>query len=468
MSNSLLSQPYRYLAILDFEATCDEPRTPDPQEIIEFPLVCIDTSAPDCPIVAEFHTYVKPVHHPKLSQFCNKLTGIKQDQVDLAPTFPEVLNEFNVSDIQSIARVMIREGFIFKENAQSKSSSGAFNPTSIIGANMTATASNQANGLSKNIHLVAPDKASPVEKKTKSPKAKAPPPPLPFCGNIVDIGANLYNHSFPEADLHKVLEKARTEAHVVDIMLTGTSLKGSREGIRLCRTFNSMENAASRFPKLTCTVGVHPHDAGKALKNPKIMADLRKLISENRDIVVAVGECGLDFDRNFSTPEDQVILFKQQCDLAFELGLPLFLHERSAFEKSLEILSATLSRYPNRTSISGVIHCFTGESEEVLSSYLDLGLHIGITGWVADLRPGRGAGLAAIVNKIPLDRLLVETDCPYLTPRNIKPLPRVNEPALLPHVVKAVADCYGVSTEEIGKRSTENAAKLFGLGGTGL
>ncbi|KAI8852207.1 hypothetical protein BC829DRAFT_460033 [Chytridium lagenaria] len=343
-------------------------------------------------------------------------------------------------NIAAIARALINEGYVFvATGSKNKKVSQPIPSSESVGHNTPKV--KQGEGKGNAIH---------VEGKKKN--QKAPPPPIPFCGNIVDIGANLYNKSFPEHHLPEVLERARRDANVVHIMLTGTSLKGSKEGIEMCKKFNAMDNASERFPKLTCTVGVHPHDAGHALKNPNIIADLRTLILENRDIVVAVGECGLDFDRNFSTPSDQIAMFQQQIDLALDLDLPLFLHERSAFDKTVEMLTTSLSARPQLTSLKGVIHCFTGESEEVVATYLGLGLHIGITGWVADLRPGRGAGLAAIVNKIPLDRLMVETDCPYLTPRNVKPLPKVNEPALLPHVVQAVADCYGLPAEEIGEK----------------
>ncbi|KAJ3100946.1 hypothetical protein HDU97_001830 [Phlyctochytrium planicorne] len=547
-------QTYQYLAVLDFEATCDDKNNPKPQEVIEFPTVLIDTTQPGFPTVAEFHSYVRPVHHPTLTDFCKTLTGIQQAQIDPAPEFLTVLNQFNAfvnshsltnenclfitcgdwdlnkmlpaqlktsnapfpdiltkwcnikkafsefkkvpirgmdgmlthlgeplvgkhhsgiddsRNIASIARRMMESGYVFKVNGSlegakalaERSAAGSLAKAAAV-TTPSSVASSSSSTTPRN-----PPKEKPAangnaqQRQPKANKAKKPPPPLPFCGDIVDIGANLHNHSYPEDKLHEVLERARSEANVKHIMLTGTSLKGSREGIRLCRKFNGMPDAGIKFPKLFCTVGVHPHDAGKALENPNIMKDLRTLIENNRDVVVAMGECGLDFDRNFSTPDDQIVMFKRQVELGLELNLPLFLHERTAFEKTMEILNE--ARNANGLpAISGVIHCFTGESEEVVNAYVALGLHIGITGWVADLRPGRGAGLAAIVNKIPLERLMVETDCPYLTPRNIKPMPKVNEPMLLPHVVQAVADCYGLPPEEIGRRSTENAVGLFKL-----
>jgi TatD DNase family protein len=172
--------------------------------------------------------------------------------------------------------------------------------------------------------------------------------------------------------------------------------------------------------------------------------------------VVAIGETGLDFNRNFSPPDRQIVSFEQHLELACRLKMPLFLHERDAHSTQLEILKPWESR------VTGVIHCFTG-SLTALTNYLDMGFYVGITGWVCDER--RGADLQSIIRHIPLDRLLVETDAPYLLPRTLRPRPKDgrNEPAFLPEVVQGIAAHTAYSYEEIARATTENAATLFGL-----
>jgi TatD DNase family protein len=265
---------------------------------------------------------------------------------------------------------------------------------------------------------------------------------------LIDIGANLTNKRF-DADCEKVLERAR-QAGVANCVVTGTSLDASRQAIALCRQF------AERFPgMLSATVGVHPHDASSW--SAETANQLRQLIADNTDVVVAVGETGLDFNRNFSTPAEQIEAFQGQLELAVALGLPLFLHERDAHSAQLDVLKAVGSKLP-----SAVIHCFTGSSES-LHNYLNLGFYVGITGWICDER--RGAELQNIVIDIPLDRLLVETDCPYLLPRTLTPKPKNNrnEPAYLSEIVATIARCRGQTYAEVAHATRENAARLFNL-----
>ncbi|KAJ3109588.1 hypothetical protein HDU96_007170 [Phlyctochytrium bullatum] len=527
-------QTFRYLAVLDFEATCDQPRTPAPQEIIEFPVVLLDAHAPlHFPTIAEFHTYVRPVHHPTLTPFCTSLTGITQPQVDAAPPFPAVLASFNAFiahhgltpdntlvvtcgdwDLKTMLETQMRRASGWEEErpgvlkrwcnvkksfskwrgVQAMGMDGMLrelglplvgrhhsgiddsrNIASIVREMMRAGYVFAPNGFHGAAPAIPASTASPSQppapKPPRDPKPKPPAPAPqpkkkaeltlpPPCGDLVDIGANLINKAYPESDLPALLIRARL-AGLKHILVTGTSLSVSRQSVALCRRFNAHPDAAS-FPRLWCTVGVHPHDAERALKNPNLVADLRTLIEGARDVVVAVGECGLDFDRNFSTPATQMQAFRAQAELAMELGMPVFLHERAATEAVLGVLREAAGRWPG-TPMRGVIHCFTGETPEIVDAYVGLGLHVGITGWVADMRPGRGEGLAKVVARVPLERLMVETDCPYLVPRNVKPLPRNNEPALLGWVVKAVAERYAVGVEEIARRSTENAVALFGL-----
>jgi len=257
---------------------------------------------------------------------------------------------------------------------------------------------------------------------------------------LVDIGANLTHSSFRE-DLEAVLARAR-DAGVGTICVTGTSLQESRRAIEI----------AEAHPQLYATAGVHPHHAREC--DDATIPALRALAAHPR--VVALGECGLDFNRNYSPHPDQEKWFEAQLDLACEIGKPLFLHSRDALPRFAEVLGARRARLPR-----AVAHCFTGEKAE-LYAYLDLGLYIGITGWICDER--RGAHLLELVREIPRERLLIETDSPYLTPRDLRPQPRArrNEPAFLPHILRTVARALGRTAEEVGDETARNARMLFG------
>ena len=259
---------------------------------------------------------------------------------------------------------------------------------------------------------------------------------------LADIGANLTHSSFRE-DLDAVLARAR-EAGVGIIVVTGTSVEESRRAADLAEAHPQM---------LYATAGVHPHHARDC--NAETIPALRALASHPR--IVAIGECGLDFNRNYSPHPDQEKWFEAQIDLACEIGKPLFLHSRDAHPRFAEVLRSRQGRLP-----AAVAHCFTGEQAE-LRAYLDLGLYIGITGWICDER--RGAHLLQLVREIPRERLLVETDSPYLTPRDLRPQPRArrNEPAFLPHIVKTIARTLGRPAEEVAAETARNARELFSL-----
>jgi TatD DNase family protein len=260
---------------------------------------------------------------------------------------------------------------------------------------------------------------------------------------LVDIGANLTHASFRE-DLDAVLARSR-DAGVHTIIVTGTSLEESARAVAL---------AAAHPGELYATAGVHPHHAREC--DDKTIPALRALAAHPR--VVALGECGLDFNRNYSPHPDQEKWFEAQLELGVECSKPLFLHSRDAHPRFAEILRARRARLPR-----AVAHCFTGEREE-LRAYLDLGLYVGITGWICDER--RGAHLLELVREIPRDRLLLETDSPYLTPRDLRPQPRArrNEPAFLPHILRTVARALGRPAEEVGEDTARNARALFALG----
>ena len=255
---------------------------------------------------------------------------------------------------------------------------------------------------------------------------------------LADIGANLTHASFRE-DLDDVLARAR-HANVETIVVTGTTVEDSRRAAELAEAHG-----------LYATAGVHPHHARDC--DARTIPALREIAALPR--VVAIGECGLDYNRNYSPHPDQEKWFVAQLELAAELGKPLFLHSRDAHPRFAEILR-------NLRVGKAVAHCFTGEGEE-LRAYLDLGLYIGITGWICDER--RGAHLMQLVREVPQDRLLLETDSPYLTPRDLRPQPKArrNEPAHLPHILRAVARARGEPAEVLAAATTRNAHAFFGI-----
>jgi TatD DNase family protein len=259
---------------------------------------------------------------------------------------------------------------------------------------------------------------------------------------LFDIGANLTHAAFSH-DLPQTVEKAR-EAGVSQIMVTGTTVDETMAAIRIAEEFG-----------LYASTGVHPHHARDC--GPQTIPALRELARHPR--IVAIGECGLDFNRNYSPHPDQEKWFVAQLELGLELGKPLFLHSRDAHPRFYEILK-------HHQVKQAVAHCFTGEKEE-LHAYLKLGLYIGITGWICDER--RGRHLLELVRDIPRERLLLETDSPYLTPRDLEPQPKArrNEPAFLPHIARAVARALGRPVEEVAAETTRNAIRLFRLDESG-
>jgi TatD DNase family protein len=259
---------------------------------------------------------------------------------------------------------------------------------------------------------------------------------------LVDIGANLTHAAFSH-DLAQTVQRAR-EAGVTQIMITGTTVDETMAAIRTADEFG-----------LYASAGVHPHHARDC--GPQTIPALRELARHPR--IVAIGECGLDFNRNYSPHPDQEKWFVAQLELGLELGKPLFLHSRDAHPRFYEILK-------HHHVKEAVAHCFTGERQE-LHAYLELGLYIGITGWICDER--RGRHLLDLVKEVPKERLLLETDSPYLTPRDLKPQPKArrNEPAFLPHIARAVARALGRPVEEIAAETARNALRFFRLDESG-
>ena len=259
---------------------------------------------------------------------------------------------------------------------------------------------------------------------------------------LIDVGANLTHDSFDPDRAQVILDAAAVG--VSRMVLTGASAQGSQDALALARQYPG---------KMYATAGMHPHHA--ADYSDDVHSLFQQLHSETE--VVAVGECGLDYFRNFSPVDAQRDAFRRQLELAEESQLPVFLHQRDAHEDFLKILQPTMN------SISrAVAHCFTGTEEELLT-FIDMDLYIGITGWICDER--RGKHLQEIVKHIPLDRLLLETDAPYLLPRSLRPKPgsRRNEPKYLPEVLRVVGDSMRQDEATIGMHTTRNAERFFGI-----
>jgi TatD DNase family protein len=260
---------------------------------------------------------------------------------------------------------------------------------------------------------------------------------------LIDIGANLAHDSF-DHDRTDVLARAAA-AGVGRLIVTGASVTSSAAALALAETHPG---------RLYATVGVHPHHANDY--DAHTGGALRTLLGNRA--AVAVGECGLDFFRDFSPRDAQRAAFAAQLAIAADVAKPVFLHQRDAHDEFLEILAPMIPLLPG-----GVAHCFTGGIAE-LRAYLDLGLYIGVTGWLCDER--RGAALRSALPEIPLDRLLVETDAPYLLPRDLphKPAHRRNEPAFLAHILERVAAATDRPPDEVAQATTANAERLFRLG----
>jgi TatD DNase family protein len=256
---------------------------------------------------------------------------------------------------------------------------------------------------------------------------------------LIDIGVNFHSSQLRglEAEL---LERARA-AGVVQVLATGTSLASSRAALAFARAHE----------RVWATAGVHPHTASEL--DAAGLTALAALWSEER--VVAVGECGLDYNRMFSPRDAQRHAFALQIDAAVRLGLPLFLHCRDAFEDFHAML-----REATDAGARGVAHCFTDGPSEA-EALLALGLDLGITGWLTDA--ARGAALRDALRVIPLERLHLETDAPYLRPKNAKNTRPYNEPALLPFVARAVAEIKGVDVDVVAAHASANSRRLFAL-----
>ncbi|MCY3803259.1 MAG: TatD family hydrolase [Gammaproteobacteria bacterium] len=264
---------------------------------------------------------------------------------------------------------------------------------------------------------------------------------------LVDICFNFTSDTFRN-DEAQVVERAR-QAGVRHFVITGSSVADSEHAIRLC----------AQYEDASATAGIHPHLAREF--SDESLHRLQQIAAHEK--VSAIGETGLDYNRNYSSPAQQKAAFQAQLELAAELALPGFLHQRDAHADFARILTRIRDRL---TRV--VTHCFTGSANE-LDCYIDLDCHIGITGWICDER--RGRHLHEIIPRIPANRLMIETDAPYLLPRNLpadatfpKPRGRRNEPAYLPHILRTVADCRGISETQAAMETTRTAKDFFSIG----
>ena len=254
----------------------------------------------------------------------------------------------------------------------------------------------------------------------------------------IDIGLNLFCRQFRDPD--RIIADAAADG--VSCILTGSDMKEN-------------EAVSSYVQTHDCwgTCGIHPHSADQA--RPEDFVRIREIVTQNPKIV-AVGECGLDYDRMFSTRENQLRCFDRHIKLAEELGKPLFLHERDAAKD----FAARMKQHPEQCSRS-VVHCFTGDAQ-TLKTYLDMGFYIGITGWICDDR--RGKALREAVRLIPIDRLMIETDAPYLIPQNVEGLGRVNVPQNIRYVAAELAKHMKIGEADLPAQVLENTRRFFGLG----
>ncbi|AGY91932.1 hypothetical protein SPICUR_04770 [Spiribacter curvatus] len=262
--------------------------------------------------------------------------------------------------------------------------------------------------------------------------------------DLIDIGVNLTHARF-NGDRDAVIERA-SAAGVAGMVLTGVNIAESESAIALANAWPNV---------MVATAGVHPHHADQWSNTAA--KSLEALIEQPS--TVAVGETGLDYNRDFSPRSDQRAAFVAQLEIAATTQSPVFLHQRDADADFLAILREHRAALP-----AVVLHCFTGD-QALLEACLALDVHIGITGWVADER--RGAELRRCVPRIPADRLMIETDAPFLLPRNLPdpPAKRRNEPAFLPHVLEAVAALHDESATRLAESTAATSRSFFRLTG---
>lgn len=274
---------------------------------------------------------------------------------------------------------------------------------------------------------------------------------------MIDICVNLMHQQF-DKDRLEVLVRAKSSG-VQGILLCADTLDTAEENLKFINETNARENLS--LPELLTTAGTHPHEASQWKNDDKDR--LRRLLKETS--ISAIGECGLDFYRDISPSEKQIACFQEQVEIACKECIPLFVHDRDSESLTNQILRSQKALPPT------VIHCFTG-SEKELHEHLDLGCYIGITGWVTD--PARGQTLRRVISDIPLNKMLIETDAPFLAPKRSAleqkhfALPvsfrsSRNEPSFLPLISSFLASELRLETTELIEQTTQNAIDFFGF-----
>ena len=258
---------------------------------------------------------------------------------------------------------------------------------------------------------------------------------------LIDIGANLLDKKLYQ-NIDSIIQKSRSN-NVEKIIITSSHINDTKEAIKLIH----------KEPNIFyTTVGFHPHNAKEY--SQELFSEIKSLLQYKE--VKSIGETGLDFYRNFSSPKDQQISFEAHLELSIEKNIPLFLHERDAHERFTEITSSYIEDLPK-----SVVHCFTGNKKS-LQKYIDMGFYIGITGWLCDER--RGKHLEELIPLIPLDKLMIETDAPYLLPRDMGlDNSTRNEPKYLKHIAKKVSGLRKESEELILSAIYMNSIDFFNI-----
>lgn len=267
----------------------------------------------------------------------------------------------------------------------------------------------------------------------------------------IDAGVNLLD---PRFTLNDVLARSE-QANVKHLLVIASTIEESERARVLCSEQqskllkNSLGGEQIAQVELACTAGIHPHYADKATNQS--WAKLSTIIADKH--ISAIGECGLDFNRNFSSQANQLYAFEKQLSIAAENNMGVYLHERDAFEAQMTLLE----QYAPSLKFM-VTHCFTGNKEQ-LDAYVSLGCYVGITGWLCDEK--RGQLLQQAVKSLPLSRLLLETDSPYLFPKTLRPRKSKNEPCYLPYIAETLSKLINIDLSVIEDHAFNNALNLF-------
>jgi len=257
---------------------------------------------------------------------------------------------------------------------------------------------------------------------------------------IADIACNFTSERF-DKDLDKVIDTAITN-------------KITKFGL-ICSRLSDLDKILKIYEQYSknmfFTIGAHPHHANEI--NDEYLKKLKVAVTNNNPH--AIGETGLDFFRNLSTYEEQIYAFEEQIKIAIDANKPLFLHQRDSHDDFIKILR----KYSSDIN-KAVVHCFTGTQEQ-LDDYLELDCFIGVTGWICDEK--RNVELRKTIKNIPLSKLMVETDCPYLIPKDLpdKPKNNRNEPSNLNHIVREISSLIDIDEDILRKETFKNTKYFF-------